>query len=53
MIQVAIPAELEPFVQGVVRSGSYHDPAEVVGEASRCLSGEATSARGESRHRTA
>ena len=37
MIHVAIPAELELFVQGVVRSGSYHDPAEVVGEALRLL----------------
>lgn len=37
MIQVPIPVELEPFVQGVVASGSYHDPAEVVGEALRLL----------------
>jgi len=37
MIQVAIPAELELFVQAVVRSGSYHNPAEVVGEALRLL----------------
>jgi putative addiction module CopG family antidote len=37
MIHVAIPAEWEPFVQGVVRSGSYHNPAEVVGEALRLL----------------
>jgi antitoxin ParD1/3/4 len=37
MIHVAIPAELELFVQGVVRNGSYHDPAEVVGEALRLL----------------
>ena len=37
MIQVPIPAELEPFVQGVVDSGSYHNPAEVVGEALRLL----------------
>ncbi len=37
MINVAVPAELEPFVQGVVRSGSYHDPTEVVGEALRLL----------------
>ena len=37
MIQVPIPAELEPFVQAVVQSGSYHDPAEVVGAALRLL----------------
>lgn len=33
MIQVAIPAELEPFVQGVVANGRYHNPTEVVDEA--------------------
>ena len=33
MIEVPIPAELESFVQGVVESGSYRSPAEVVGEA--------------------
>jgi len=37
MIHVAIPVELEPFVQGVVTNGSYHNPAEVVGEALRLL----------------
>ncbi len=37
MIQVPIPVELESFVQGVVERGSYHDPAEVVGEALRLL----------------
>ena len=37
MINVAVPAELEPFVQGVVRNGSYQNPAEVVGEALRLL----------------
>ena len=37
MIQVPIPAELEPFVQGVVDSGSYRNPTEVVGEALRLL----------------
>ena len=37
MIQVPIPAELESFVQGVVENGSYHNPAEVVGEALRLL----------------
>jgi antitoxin ParD1/3/4 len=37
MIHVAIPAELEVFVQGVVQNGSYHNPAEVVGEALRLL----------------
>ena len=39
MIHVDIPAELELFVQGVVRDGSYHNPAEVVGEALRCWHG--------------
>lgn len=34
---VSIPTELEPFVLGVVESGSYHNPAEVVGEALRLL----------------
>ncbi len=37
MIQVSIPVELESFVQGIVDRGSYHDPAEVVGEALRLL----------------
>ncbi|MBU4272905.1 MAG: type II toxin-antitoxin system ParD family antitoxin [Planctomycetes bacterium] len=37
MMQVHIPADLEPFVQGVVESGSFHTPAEVVGEALRLL----------------
>jgi putative addiction module CopG family antidote len=37
MIQVPIPVELEPFVQGVVQNGSYPNPAEVVGEALRLL----------------
>ena len=37
MIRVPIPAELESFVQGVVENGSYHNPAEVVGEALRLL----------------
>lgn len=37
MIQVPIPVELEPFVQGVVQRGVYHNPAEVVGEALRLL----------------
>ena len=37
MIQVPIPTELEPFVQGVVDSGSYRNPTEVVGEALRLL----------------
>ena len=35
MIQVPIPTDLEPFVQGVVQSGSYRNPTEVVGEALR------------------
>ena len=37
MIQVSIPAEMEPFVQGVVENGMYHNPDEVVGEALRML----------------
>jgi putative addiction module CopG family antidote len=37
MIQVPIPPELEPFVQGVVQNGSYPNPTEVVGEALRLL----------------
>lgn len=37
MIQVAIPTELEPFVQGVVQNGSYSNPTEVVGDALRLL----------------
>jgi putative addiction module CopG family antidote len=37
MTQVPIPAELESFVQGVVDSGSYHNPTEVVDEALRLL----------------
>jgi antitoxin ParD1/3/4 len=37
MIHVPIPAELEPFVQGIVKDGRYHDSAEVVGEALRLL----------------
>jgi putative addiction module CopG family antidote len=37
MIHVSIPAELEPFVQGVLQQGKYHDTEEVVGEALRLL----------------
>ena len=37
MIHVSIPTELEPFVEGIVASGSYHNPTEVVGEALRLL----------------
>jgi antitoxin ParD1/3/4 len=37
MMQVSIPTELEPFVEGVVRQGAYHNPTEVVGEALRLL----------------
>ena len=37
MIQVSIPIELEPFVEGVVHDGTYHNPTEVVGEALRLL----------------
>ncbi len=36
-MNVAIPAEYEGFVQSVVTSGTFHDPAEVVGEALRLL----------------
>ena len=36
-IRILIPSEFEPFVAGVVASGSYHDPTEVVGEALRLL----------------
>jgi putative addiction module CopG family antidote len=37
MINVSIPTELEPFVEGAVQQGTYHDPAEVVAEALRLL----------------
>lgn len=37
MIHVSIPTELEPFVEGVVQEGTYHNPTEVVGEALRLL----------------
>lgn len=37
MIQVPIPTEYELFVQGAVKSGNFHTPAEVVGEALRLL----------------
>jgi putative addiction module CopG family antidote len=37
MIHVSIPSEFEPFVEGIVASGSYHNPTEVVGEALRLL----------------
>lgn len=37
MIHVSIPTELEPFVEGVVLKGTYHNPTEVVGEALRLL----------------
>lgn len=36
-MNVAIPAELEQFVENVIRSGSFADPAEVVAEALRLL----------------
>jgi putative addiction module CopG family antidote len=32
-MDVSIPSDLEGFVVELVRTGSYHDPAEVVGEA--------------------
>jgi putative addiction module CopG family antidote len=37
MIHVSIPTELEPFVEGVLFEGTYHNPTEVVGEALRLL----------------
>jgi putative addiction module CopG family antidote len=37
MIHVSIPTELEPFVEGVLLEGTYHNPTEVVGEALRLL----------------
>jgi putative addiction module CopG family antidote len=37
MIHVSIPTEWEPFVEGVVQKGTYHNPTEVVGEALRLL----------------
>ena len=37
MIHVSIPTEFEPFVEGVVQQGTYHNPTEVVGEALRLL----------------
>ena len=37
MIHVFIPTELEPFVEGIVQEGTYHNPTEVVGEAVRLL----------------
>jgi putative addiction module CopG family antidote len=37
MIQVPIPTELETFVEGIVRDGTYQNPTEVVGEALRLL----------------
>jgi antitoxin ParD1/3/4 len=36
-MNVAIPTEMEGFVATVVQSGTYRDPAEVVGEALRLL----------------
>jgi putative addiction module CopG family antidote len=32
-MDVSIPGDLEDFVVELVRTGSYHDPTEVVGEA--------------------
>jgi putative addiction module CopG family antidote len=37
VIHVSIPTEYEPFVEGVVQQGTYHNPTEVVGEALRLL----------------
>ena len=36
-MKVAIPVELEPFVQSVIGNGTYKTEAEVVGEALRIL----------------
>ena len=36
-MNIVIPAELEQFVQSVIRRGSYESEAEVVGEALRLL----------------
>jgi putative addiction module CopG family antidote len=36
-MDVSIPSDLEGFVADLVRTGSYHDPAEVVGEALQAL----------------
>jgi len=36
-MNVAIPAELEQFVQGIIGSGNYKTEADVVGEALRLL----------------
>lgn len=36
-MNVAIPAEFEQFVQSMMSTGSYADPAHVVGEALRLL----------------
>ena len=36
-MDVPIPAELEQFVQSVLKSGTYSNPAEVVGEALQLL----------------
>jgi Arc/MetJ-type ribon-helix-helix transcriptional regulator len=36
-MDVPIPSDLEGFVTELVRTGSYHDPAEVVGEALHAL----------------
>jgi len=36
-MDVAIPAELEPFVRSVISSGTYDDAEQVVGEALRLL----------------
>jgi putative addiction module CopG family antidote len=37
MIHVSIPTEFEPFVEGIVEQGTFHNPTEVVGEALRLL----------------
>ena len=36
-MNISIPSDLESFVEELMRTGSFHDPAEVVGEALRAL----------------
>jgi antitoxin ParD1/3/4 len=37
MMQIAIPDEMEAFVKGVVKDGSFRTPVEVIAEALRLL----------------
>jgi putative addiction module CopG family antidote len=36
-MNVPIPNDLESFIEELIRTGSYHDPSEIVGEALRAL----------------